>query len=210
MDAHNQYETMVTHVLEFGAFEERQAAARALEATLKAFAQCLTPHEAQRLANELPAPASQWIANAEHCETFGPIELHHRVSAQEGVETTFAMEHAQVALEAMVEAISGEARQWISHRLGDAWSRLLQPRPSVTSLSRRPAGPHQPEEPHTLAEARPGSSHPVSESAPPRHTDSVSDDNPHGDTKISSGGDVHSEPLSSAKPGSKHSLNDAD
>jgi uncharacterized protein (DUF2267 family) len=53
-----QFDDMTDYVLEHTAINERAEAIHWLEETLTAFAKCLTPAEAQRLALEVPAPNS--------------------------------------------------------------------------------------------------------------------------------------------------------
>jgi uncharacterized protein (DUF2267 family) len=194
-------DAMTDYVMNHGGVEEREAKAL-LERTLNIFACALTAAEAQRLAADLPAPTSNWLASGEHGETFGPDELYARVRRRSGLEMGVAVEQAQVAIAAMVRELRPETRSWIEHRLGGSWVALLQvPRRDHTHV--------EAEQPRTLAEGRAGSGAPLSESAPSRmQPDSVADDNPYGDRKVSSGHDVHSEPIGSSNPRSRHPLSE--
>jgi uncharacterized protein (DUF2267 family) len=202
------FDAMTDYAMNHGSVLEHEAARALLEQTLKIFAGALTAAEARRLAAELPSPASDWIASADHGETFGPDEVYARVRDRLGLEMGVAREHAQVAVAAMVRELSPETRQWIEQRLGGSWIALLQvpPRSHAPSRRRREHPHAEAERPHTLAEGRAGSSAPLSESAPSRtQPDSVAEDNPYGDRKLSSGHQVHSEPIASSIPRSRHS-----
>lgn len=192
---------------------EGQAAKGLLEHVLTLFAASLTRSEAERLADELPVPASQWVTNAKHGEMFEPNELYHRMQDRFGVKMGMAMEQAQVALGAMARELRPETRQWLEQRMGEPWKPLFETRRPPPSTPTRPQSRvHAAAEEHrTLAEGRAGSTRPLSESAPSRtQPDSVAEDNPYGDRKVSSSHDVHAEPISSSNPRSKHPLSEDD
>jgi uncharacterized protein (DUF2267 family) len=204
---------MTDYVMEHAAVGERKAAEALLEQTLAVFAGCLTRSEAQRLADDLPAPVSEWIMRAEHGGDLGLEELYDRVRDRLGVKMGVAIEQAQVAVAAMARELRPDRRQWLGQRMGDRWKPLFEERrrPSSPSTGRVPRVRTEPDEHRTLAEGRAGSSKPLSESAPSRtQPDSVAEDNPYGDRKVSSSHDVHAEPMSSGKPGSKHPLSEED
>lgn len=180
-----------------------------LEIALRAFAESLTWKEAERLAGELAAPASRWIMEAEHGRVCAPDELCRRVGQRAGLKRGLAVEWVPVALAALSHELSPEMRTWLERKLGDDWRPLLRARrrSAVQSSPQHPAG-RDAVEPRTLAEGRPGSATPLSEARPSAQPDSVADENPYGDHKLSSADSVHADPLSSAKPRSRHPLSE--
>lgn len=204
------FEAMTNYVTEHAGVD-REAAKALLEEALIVFAEGLTRSEAERLAHDLPAPASEWITNAKHGNTFDPGELYERVRSRSGTAMGLAVERAQVAVATMVRELRPQTREWLERRMGDNWKPLLEePRRPSSPSPPRPAHAHLgPAPPHTLAEGRVGSAAPLSESAPTRtQRGSVAEDNPHADRKVSSGHNVHAEPISSGHPRSKHPVSE--
>jgi hypothetical protein len=119
-----------------------------------------------------------------------------------GLPAARAVEATQIGCAALAELLDADARVWLESRL---------PKGLTGLLSSRELAPRAPELPHgqrrysTLAEGRPGSTHPWSEAHPDRaHHDSITRSNPHGETKLaSSDGLTHSrehETLAEADP----------
>lgn len=209
------FDDMTDYVVDHTAIEQRAEAVHWLEETLTAFAKCLTPSEAQRLALELPAPASHWIRDVEHERMFGrPDELYDLVQRHLESTTGLAVERTQVAIAAMARELRAETRDWLARRMGEPWSDLLEggsPPESKQSPERESDRASSRETtPRTLADGRPGSTTPVSESAPSAQPGSVAEENPHEDRKVSSAQDVHAEPISSGKPRSNRPVSESD
>lgn len=210
------FDDLTDYVLAHTAMEERSTAVQWLEETLTAFAKCLTPSEAQRLALELPPPASHWIRDVEHERMFGePDALYERVRRHLDVKASAAMERAGVALLAMARALRPETREWLAQRMGEAWAGLLEERSDHEGTSSSPArassaSTRRSERPTTLAEGKPGSEKPLSESAPEPQPDSVADENPYSDRKLSSATGAHGDPLSERKPRSEHPVSESE
>lgn len=198
---------MIEYVKVHAGIQEEDAAMGFLEQTLRTFAEVLTRREAERLSCELPAPASRWVTEVEHGNMCSPEELCRRVQRRVRMQMGVAVEWVPVALAAMTRELSPETQEWLERNLGDDWSALL----SVQGNSLVPSRPrviHGDRHPRTLAEGRPGSATPLSESRPRLQPDSVAEDNPYGDRKLSSASDLQSEPLSSSDPRSKHPLSE--
>lgn len=207
-----QFDDMTDYVVEHTGIKQRATAIQWLEETLTALAKCLTSAEAQRLALELPAPASHWIRDVEHQRMFEhPDALYELVERRLGVPASVAVERAQVALLAMARMLRNETRQWLAQRMGDPWSDLFEEpdRSASRSRTRHPAGAHETQR-DTLAEGRPGSDAPLSESSPKPQPGSVGEDNPYEDRKVSSAKDVQAEPISSGKPGSARPVSESE
>lgn len=211
------FDDLTDYVLAHTAMEERATAVQWLEETLTAFAKCLTPSEAQRLASELPPPASHWVRDVEHERMFGePDALYQRVQRHLDVKMSTVVERTGVALLAMARALRPETREWLAQRMGESWAGLLEERSaaaasaSTSGSASRGIEVPDPGTKRTLAEGRPGSEHPLSESAPEPQPDSVAARNPYANRKLSSAEDVHSDPLSKAKPRSKHPISESD
>lgn len=200
-------DAMVDYVAEHTGVAVRDAAIQLLRRALSAFAECLTASEARRVADDLAAPVCHWITEAEHGEPCAPDALYDRMQRRSGVDRGVAVESVQVALEAMARELSPQTRQWLERRLGDAWAELLEDR-ERSSVPPTPPLRHEIDRPRTLAEGRTGSARPLSESASQPQPDSVAEDNPYADRKVSSASDVESEPLSSSNPRSKHPLSE--
>lgn len=131
---------------------------------------------------DLPGSAAAPLTQRDELEDF-----YERIAAREAAEPSFAREHAQSVCSALAEGLDEDERTQLKNRLPAAIAALLVPRsrPAAPAARKQPV---QPSERSTLAEGRPGSSHPVSEAAAQReHQESVArSDNPHGDTKLSS------------------------
>jgi uncharacterized protein (DUF2267 family) len=208
-----QFDDMTDYVLEHTAINERAEAIHWLEETLTAFAKCLTPAEAQRLALEVPAPASHWIRDVEIERRFDrPQQLYDLVGQHLDVSTGVAMERAQVAVLALARELRPDTRQWLVNHMGESWQSLFEERSMSASRSSKARRSHvdRPEGARTLAEGRPGSATPLSEAAPEPQSGSVAEANPHEDRKVSSAQDVHAEPLSSSTPRSTHPISEGD
>lgn len=121
-----QFDDMIDYVIQHTAIDERAEAVHWLEETLTAFAKCLTPAEAERLALEIPAPASHWIRDVDHERRFhGPDELYDVVRQHLGVNASTAMERAQVAVSALAQELRPDTRVWLAKHMGSSWKSLF-------------------------------------------------------------------------------------
>ena len=200
---------MIDYVGEHAGVAPRETAIELLRDALGAFATCLTASEARRVASDLGAPVSDWMTEVEHGQLCTPEALYDRMQHRCRVEKGVAVESIQVALAAMVRELSPETRRWLQHRLGEPWAELLAHRERSSAPPRQRVR-RESDHPRTLAEGRTGGARPLSESAPQPQPDSVAEDNPYADRKVSSAIDVQAEPLSSGNPRSKHPLSEED
>lgn len=161
-------------------------ARRAIFATLSTLAECLADRERAMLASALGpslAPAAQ---RGIHAGSFDADELFARVSRREDVPPGFAREHAEVVLVELARALPDPVRAHLGREVS----------PSIAARFAPPhhgdAPPHEHRAPaafaHTLAAGNAGSASPVSTARPPiaQSHSVVREDNPHGDTKLSS------------------------
>lgn len=212
-----EYDRFIAEVRALGGLATAQEAARAVEATLRALRQRLVDDEAEALARGLPAELAEGLRGGAYDADFGVDELYRRVRDAEGIPLGRAAELTQVVCQVLDAAIGVEVRQRLSQHLPAEFMELFSPRavpppPPEPERHRREALPG---EGSTLAEGRPGSRRPLSEARPEgAHEHSVvREDNPHGETKISSGRGLTQErlgdDLASGKPGPARPIHSA-
>ncbi len=163
-----------------------EAARSSLYATIAVLAERLVADEASALAEVLPAELAESVAGVEYDSDFSADELFERVRRRMHTNPGRAREDAEVVLAVLGALVSGDRRLRIARGLpeqaAEIWlgSRELGAAPSYRGPARAPAI-------STLASARPGSTHPLSEAAPsPGHSSSVArDPSPHEATKLS-------------------------
>ncbi len=165
---------------------DRAVAERAARATLAVLGERLTEDEASALASRLPEELGSVVQRSEYDSDFDAAEFYERVRRRERGTPGGAREHADIVLRAVGESLDDAVRSRLLRALPDALGQRLV----ATAPGEPPAYPEAKHAPRlsTLASGRPGSHHPLSEASPPRgHTHSVvCNDNPHGDTKLSS------------------------
>lgn len=177
---------LLDRIVQLGGFPTHGEAAAALKATLLALGESLPDRERKRVADALSVRERAVLQAAAYRGELDTAELYDRVRSYEGVALGFAREHAQVVCRAIGELLDDEVRALLDRVLPEELALLFHPRVPVErspETHHAHSGSH-----HTLATGRPGSSHPVSESAPPgAQSHSVArESNPHGDTKLSS------------------------
>lgn len=169
-----------------GGIPDQATAERALRAVLSTLGERLTEDEAHVLATRLPADLARVVDESDYDLDFDAGEFYERTRLREHTTPGLAREHADVVLRVVGEA------------LGEVSSRIVRALPA--DIGRQLVGPDDGEPPphappprashlSTLAHGRPGSAHPLSEAAPSAgHQSSVArSDDPHGETKLSSG-----------------------
>ncbi len=167
-------------------FDRPDAARRALDAALGAVAEALTEEESAALAANLPEPLAQIVREVSFDGVVDASELYERARRRGGVAPGCGIEHTQIALRVLGDALDEETRTRLRRALPLAIGALLVP-------ADEGAPPPQSAPPHSapidsLASGRPGSRHPLSEARADRtqaHS-VVREANPHGDTKLSS------------------------
>jgi len=201
------YQEFVNHVADRGGLSAKEAVL-ACRAALSALGGRLSFRAAEALAEDLPDELRDAVRAAEHGQEFGAGELYARVAEGERIRVGIAVEHAAAVLETVSEAISEGTLHRLAQELPEQISRLLAPHPSIEG----PERVHVDHRRRTLAEGRPGGCHPLSEGRLDRaQSESVArSENPHGDTKLSSGRGLtqerESETLAEGKPGSSRPL----
>jgi uncharacterized protein (DUF2267 family) len=192
------------------AFPDEVSAERAVVATLGGLGRALTADECELLAKSLPHAWAGQVREASHGAVPDRDELVDAVASRLGMPAGAAWELVTAVTWALAKVLDEETRSRLDRALGPSL-----PLFSSTAEGRPGARPHaQPAAARsTLAEGRPGSSHPLSEAAPKgAHTHSVAAANPHGDSKLSSAEgltqEALGETLSSGKPGPKRSLSE--
>ena len=177
--------SVLTRLAEQGLTEE--AARRSLYATIAVLGERLVDDEARALADLLPGELAESLEGVEYDSDFGTDELFERVRRRLHTTPARAREDAEIVLAVLGDAIGhDDRRRRIAHglpeRAAEIWlgNRELGEPPPYRSVSRGPAIA-------TLASARPGSTHPLSESAPPAgQSHSVARNaSPHEETKLS-------------------------
>lgn len=180
-------QTFVTRVTELVGFSDVKQAERAIRATLATLGGQLPARERNALAEALPASYRASLGEDGY-RALDRGEFYQLVGLREGVSLGFAREHAQVVCRVLSEQLPRDLCATISQLLPESVADLFL-RPSSTPPPAPPPHgvPHGGERHHTLATGKPGSQHPISEAKPPgAHSHSVGEQNPHGDTKLSS------------------------
>lgn len=178
---------LIQRLLDAG-FHDRASAAAAVRATISAFVRCLTPEEAGAFARSvdglLDAGASR--GGSAGADRPGAEDMYELVRRSENVAAGAAREHAQIVLGAIGERLDPALRLRLVGRLPADLARLLEARDIGAPPDHVPPSFLPPL--HTLASGRPGSRHPISEARPERAQSHsvVKEDNPHGETKLSS------------------------
>jgi len=167
---------------------DREAARRALVATLEALGGAVDPVEAEELAGELPARLAGAVRRAAYGAASHSAEPWAALAVEADLPPGQAAEYATVVCRRIAERVGADVLRLLGRRLPSPWRELLQRRGASAPS---PAVHHAPVgEAHTLASGRPGSRHDVAahgrESAQAHSV--AREDNPHGDAKLSSGG----------------------
>jgi hypothetical protein len=114
-------------------------------------------------------------------------ELCQRIQERTGAPPGIVLEWVPAALAALRGELSPQTRQELVRKLGDEWGDVFGTPSRSSKETNRHARPDvESAAPRTLAEGRPGSARPLSESRPSSQPDSVGESNPYGDRKLSS------------------------
>lgn len=185
------------------------AARRIVDATLAVLGERLTSDESAALAGCLAVPLREIVAASAYDADFDAAELYERIRRRSGVSASLARENAQVVMTALGRGLPDEVVRRLDHALPEELAGLLHERDVGEPP---PAGAARG---HTLATGRPGSRHPIAESPATRaHSHSVvREDNPHGETKLSSTRGLtqerEGESLAAGQPGPSRRISDA-
>lgn len=161
-------------------------ARRALRATLAVLGERLLDDEARALAEELPAELAAVVTDVDYDGDFDSSELYERVRRRERAGASRGLEVAEIVLGALGAVLEPDRRRKIARGLPEGAREVFSGRIAHGEPPPHAVPSHAPKM-TTLATGRPGSAHPVSESAPPSgHTHSVAcSPVPHEETKLS-------------------------
>jgi uncharacterized protein (DUF2267 family) len=189
-------EELLDKIVALAGLDTTREAERALRATLAALGELLPEKERRAFADALPSRLGMVLEMRKHHGPFGLEEFFGHVQRREVTSAGFAREHAQVVCRVLGEALPDDARARLERAVPAEYVDLFR------GVSRDTAPPPtHPVEPgarhHSLATGKPGSRHPVSEAHPDSaHTHSLArEDDPHGDTKLSSASGLTQERL---------------
>lgn len=198
----------LSRLTERGGIQDPPGAETIANAVLSVFSERLGRIAAERLAEALPPSLGRAVLDSPHGRVFGVEELYQRVANRLGIRAGVAVEHTVSVLRTVAEVAGDDLVERLREDLPpDIDALLVVPEAAAPPppIHRRPDGT-------TLAEGHGGSSRPLFAAKADRaHTHSVArNDNPHGDTKLSSARGLSQEregdTLAEGKPGSKRPL----
>jgi hypothetical protein len=200
-------EELIARVVLHSGFAEAEAIA-AIASVLAALRGQLGRPEAEALADALPDGFGAPLRAGRYAAVGS---LAERIASAERISTGAARERVATVCRALAALLPAPILARVRHALPPDSAELLAPPAPEVPLEAHPHAQRS-----TLAEARPGSTHPLSESRPrPSQADSVvASDNPHGDTKLSSSRGLtqerENESIAAGRPGAQRPLADAD
>ncbi len=207
-----RYPYVVERVARAGGFPSLEEAERAIRATVEVLGDRLPLIDVAPVASELPREIAARLERAPHGQDLSAEELYQRVAEREGIALGLARERAQVVCKELAEILPKEARAHLVLHAPPDVAALFEP---SRGWGDAPPRPHaKPRRTRGLAEARPGSRRPLSETRPHGHAHSIAEsDNPHGDSKLSSGStsaEEEGDTFARGRRGSKRPLADGD
>ncbi len=203
------YEQFVARVLEGTGDAHKDVARRAINGTVEALGEILLRPERAAIAASIPAQLRAVLLRRELAPELDLAGFYAAVSERAGLAPAFAMEHAQVVCGVVSECLEPELRERLARDLPDGFRELFAPRHLVAALpARMHHSPSSTPPAATLAEGRPGSARPLSESSPERaHEQSVARSrDPHAGTKISSAQGEESDAIADARSRGKRPI----
>lgn len=195
------YERFIEQVCSHGGLSSREDAERASEATLVVIGRAIPDRDAREIADHLPRPLARILDALEYREDLSPEAVFEEVAERQGIELGFAKEEVEVVCHALAGLLPPSTRLRFPPHLAS----LFTPFASEPALPRDVEAHHGSEGQSTqttLAEGKPGSSHPLSDARPSHaQLDSVAREaDPHAGRKLSSGRPGSRRPLSEARP----------
>jgi uncharacterized protein (DUF2267 family) len=204
------HEEFLSRVAEHTGLSGMEEAGGVVRTVLGVLGERLREPVLQALEEDLPAPLAASLRGGGERQDFSLAELHARVASRAQVRPGVAVEHTSVVCQVVAEALSAGALHKLREELPEPMGALFTPREPGEPFEYIHLDPSR----GTLAEGRPGSSHPASEARPERaHVHSVvREDNPHEDTKLSSASGLTQEreqdTLATGHPGSSRPLSE--
>ncbi|OJH35967.1 DUF2267 domain-containing protein [Cystobacter ferrugineus] len=187
-----------------------QDAERTVRAVLDILGERLSWPVIEAVADDLPGSLTAGLRDGVDRQDFDLAEFQARVADRMQVPLGRAVELAGVVCQFLAEALTPGTLHRLREELPEPMGALFTPRETGERLEPVHLEPSR----GTLAEGRPGSTHPLSEARPERaQSQSVArTDNPHGDSKLSSATGLtqerEGETLATGHPGSNRPLSE--
>lgn len=204
------YDQLLVFVRDGCGLHSRDEAERVTRTVLSALGDFLAKDVLEIIARELPPSAAQALRTGAKRARFDRDEFFARVARREKVDEGFGLEHAEVVCAGIGSALPQHIAARLSRELPPEAANLFSVIDDRTN--ERPSSLPARVPRTTLAEGRPTSSRPLSESVPPRaqlHS-VVNEANPHADTKLSSSSGLTqeslAETLATGRPGPKRPI----
>jgi uncharacterized protein (DUF2267 family) len=191
------------------AFGDAEVAERVFWDALDALGPTMQADDRRALEGALPSDVVDRLLAAHHAPERGEAEVVAALASSASLAPGRALEVLQVVAETLAgrlpELLRGRLERHAHPELAPLWTAPSTPEPPP-----RPVHHPAPGHGHTLASGRPGSRHPLAESGPAGHVDSIAlNPDPHGDRKLSSARIVGPErTLAEGRPGSTHPLSE--
>jgi uncharacterized protein (DUF2267 family) len=208
------YDRFLEQVAARTGLSSRAQVETAVRAVTEALGALVDHAHRDELTAHLPAPLAQMLRGAPSDADADASAFLRRVAGAEHLPAGFAVEHATAILETIGSGLHPSVRRQFASHLPEEMRDWLEPRrgaapPPPPSHARHHEGGHR------LSDGRPGSAHPISESAPrPAHSESVAQStDPHADTRISSAHGTtqerEQEDLAEGHPGASRPISEA-
>ena len=164
-------ELLIERVQRWGGIAAKREAERAIVAALRALREAMFEDEAAALAEALPERFAEPLRIREKRAIVEVDQLYREAARFEGVPVRVALEHVQSVFQALGSLLPADAVTRVSQALPSfaglfvAPDRAPHPAPTLAPHARTLAEA-RPGSEHPLSEARPGSEHPLSEARP--------------------------------------------
>jgi uncharacterized protein (DUF2267 family) len=120
-----EYEEIIDAASRSAGGMDRDAAGRAVQATLQTLAERVGGGEARQILRELPAQLKPSMLNDSDAVTFGIDEFLHRVAQREGTDAETALRHARGVFDALGDALSPEVTARLAASLPQTFAPLV-------------------------------------------------------------------------------------
>jgi uncharacterized protein (DUF2267 family) len=120
-----EYEEIIDAASRSAGGLDREAAGRAVQATLQTLAERLPGGEAWHILRELPAELKPSMHNDSGPDAFGVDEFLHRVAEREGTDTETALRHARGVFDALGDALSPDVAAHLAASLPQTFAPLV-------------------------------------------------------------------------------------
>jgi uncharacterized protein (DUF2267 family) len=182
-------ELLLGHMRSIGGFVSLSDATDAALVVLATLREGLGDAEAAAMVRDLPAVLAAPLREGRYRGDVTPADLYAAVARGERASRGIGIEHAQVVLRAVGDALSDDTRALLERTLSPAWTDLIFPGRGEGEAQPH-GGPKTGDEVRmTLSSAHPGYRATIAEGNPDRaQSESIArSDDPHARTKLSSG-----------------------